>query len=155
MDTCNGVAAFSSGLSIARHRLVLTVTGYPPEALVQGAEDVALENLVPRLLAGPWHAQVDVGVAGGPAAFNVVDVPLLEHPGQQLRVHLDGIVPAQPGWLAGRMRVEDTYGQVLGTQRPFLLYAHESDIPSHTYFADAPEFAYSVGLRISQEGPQR
>ena len=147
MDTCSSpLGPFTSGATpvYEEYGVEVTVTGYTPP----GIEDPDGNNVVK--LAGPWHSKLRTG----PGSFNDVTVPVHGNPAEQIRVILEQVVPAQPGWLVGRMRLEAGNGQQLGSVRPFLIYARECDVATHTYFVDThPEVggAFSVGVRVTRE----
>jgi hypothetical protein len=147
MDTCsNASAPFTSGRPFPydEYGIELTVTGYAPDGVELPDGPRA------KVVAGPWHGTLKTG----PGSYEDFSVPLLASPAEQVRVILEQVVPAQPGWLAGRMRVETNFGLQLGSVRPFLLYARACDIATHTYFVDTSEAvggAFSVGIRVTRE----
>lgn len=152
-DTCS--ATFSVPVigesHAARYGVELTVTGYPPAT--RGDQLVSETGQSWAKLAGPWHDKLVVS-HGAAAGFQEVAMPLHDSTHQQILVQLENVRPAQPGWLAGRMRLVSGHGEELGSQRPFLLYAREAAIATYTYFTDthpAVDGAFSVGIRVTRE----
>jgi hypothetical protein len=153
MDTCNATpsAPIVGESHLARYGIELTVTGYPPAA--KGDQLLSAEGQSWAKLAGPWHEQLDVST-GYAATYQEFAMALHGAPQEQIRVQLENVRYAQPGWLAGRMRLVSAHGEELGAQRPFVLYAREASIATYTYFTDthpAIDGAFSVGLRVTRE----
>ncbi len=130
-----------------RYRIELSIIGYPPAGY--GAPLVDPEGQAWAKLAGPWHEQLIAG-----ALYQDFTLPMHGNPAEQFRVSLENVRHAQPGWLAGRMRLLAATGEELGSMRPFLLYARECDIATYTYFTDthpAVDGAFAVGIRVTRE----
>jgi hypothetical protein len=154
MDTLNATdftipAATPS--AVESYGIELTVNGYPPS--VEGGRLLTPDGQSWVKMAGPWHETLDVSF-GPYSSYQEIPLQLHKTPGEQIRVALENVRHAQPGWIGGRMRLLSAHGEELGSQRPFLLYARACSIATYTYFTDthpAVDGTFSVGLRVTRE----
>lgn len=100
----------------------------------------------PKVITRPWNIPFTRGYVS-------YDFPLIDNAAELIRLTLENIEPADPGWIAATAQLSGTYGQPLGNRRPVRFYGRISDTGSHLYFpSNGYDPAYSVELRVVNGG---
>lgn len=81
------------------------------------------------------------------------DCPVLDTPHDYIRLCLDQVVPADPGWIAATAYLVGTYGQPLSKRIPVRFYGKLAPVGTHLYFpSNGYDPAHSVEIRVISGG---
>lgn len=92
----------------------------------------------------------------GPAFFPIaragdslrLELPCASDSRYWLRLDLYGMTLVEDHWISCTSRLQDVYGQSIGTARPTLVYGEPYDTPTYTNF-HVPQYGHvSLGLRV-------
>ncbi len=96
------------------------------------------------------HHPLDLRPAygGGYCSYPLRNNP---HPDWPWRIEVRNLVPAQPGWLHGIVRLISANCIAIGPERPGVFYARPSELGTFVYVPqqDWDDASYSIGLRIA------